>query len=302
MLNFAPAAPNSLIYSRAVGEILLQAVVSGVALGLIYAGLGAGFSLIAATGRVTNLAHGEFVLAGGYILYALCHGLGWRWPPALLVSAVGGALLGAALSPLVRRLPQREVNSLALTLGVAFILQNLLLLGASATYRVMPGGYWQQTVRLGSVALSRVTLVAAGSAAAALVALDLWLHLSWTGSGLRAVSQSRPAAASLGISPSRMEWLAFMGGGAIAASAGGLVLLTGFLAPGEGPAWTLVALAVAILAGRPQAGTLMAAGVALGVAESLATVLGGGGWREVVAGGFVLVWLFARGKTLHSDA
>ncbi len=43
----------------------LQAVVSGIALGLVYAGLGAGVSLVAATGRLINLAHGEFVLVGG---------------------------------------------------------------------------------------------------------------------------------------------------------------------------------------------------------------------------------------------
>lgn len=281
--------------------MLLQAVASGIALGMIYAGLGAGLSLIMATGRLTNLSHGEFVLAGGYILYVLCHGIGWPWPAALALTALGGALLGAALPPLVRRLPRREVDGLALTLGVAFVLQNLLLLGATATYRVMPGGYWLQMVVLGPVVLSRVTLVAAGAAAAALVGLDLWLHVTWTGSGLRAVSQSRPAAASLGISPARMEWVAFLAGGAIAASAGGLVLLTRFLTPGEGPAWTLVALAVAFLAGRPQAAPLAVAGVALGVAESLATVLVGGGWREVVASGSVFVWLVVRRKPLLAD-
>jgi branched-chain amino acid transport system permease protein len=282
--------------------MLLQAVASGLVLGLIYAGIGAGFSLIEATGRLTNLSHGDFVLVGGYILYAVCQGIGWPWPAALTLTAFGGALLGAALPPLVRRLPRREVDGLALTLGVAFVLQNLLLLGASATYRVIPGGYWLETVALGPVVLSRITLAAGGAASAALVALDLWLHVTWTGSGLRAVSQSRPAAASLGISPPRMEWVAFLAGGAIAASAGGLVLLTRFLTPGEGPAWTLVALAVALLAGRPRAGALAAAGIALGVLESLATVLAGGAWREIVASGSVLVWLLARAKPFVADA
>jgi branched-chain amino acid transport system permease protein len=285
-----------------VSTTLLQAVASGIALGLIYAGLGAGFSLIVSTGRLTNLAHGEFVLVGGYILYALCHGVGWPWPVALGLTAVGGALLGAALLPLVRRLREREVDGLALTLGVAFILENLLLLSASATYRVMPGGYWLGTVEVGPVVLSRVTLVAAAAAVAVLVGLGLWLRVTWTGLGLAAVAQARPAAASLGISPARMEWFAFLAAGAIASSAGGLVLLTRFLTPGEGPAWTLVALAVAFLAGRTQAGTLMAAGIALGVLESLATALAGGGWREVVASGSVLLWLLARGKTLTADA
>jgi branched-chain amino acid transport system permease protein len=282
--------------------MLLQAVASGIVLGLIYAGLGAGLSLIAATGRLTNLSHGEFVLVGGYILLGLCHGMGWPWPAALALTALGGALLGAALPPLVRRLPEREVNGLALTLGVAFVLQNLLLLAATATYRVIPGGSWLGLIQLGPVALSRVTLVAAGAAAAALVGLDLWLRVTWTGLGLAAVAQSRPAAASLGISPARMEWVAFAAGGAIAGSAGGLVLLTRFLTPGEGPAWTLVALAVAFLAGRPRASALMAAGIALGVVESLATVLVGGGWREVVASGSVLLWLLVRGRTLLPDA
>jgi branched-chain amino acid transport system permease protein len=282
--------------------MVLQAVASGVALGVVYAGIGAGFSLIMATGRLMNLAHGEFVLIGGYILFVLCHEIGWPWPAALALTILGGALLGAALPPLVRRLPRREVDGLALTLGVAFVLQNLLLLGASATYRVIPGGTWPQTIALGPVTLSRVSLVAAGAAAAALVGLDLWLHVSWTGSGLRAVSQSRPAAAVLGVSPARMEWVAFLAGGAIAAGAGGLVLLTRFLTPGEGPAWTLVALAVVFLGGRPRAGALVAAGVALGVVESLATVLVGGGWREIVASGCVLLWLLLPGRTVLADA
>jgi hypothetical protein len=80
------------------------------------------------------------------------------------------------------------------------------------------------------------------------------------------------------------------------------VLLTRYLTPGEGPAWTLVALAVAFLAGRPRMGALMGAGVALGVVESLATVTLGGGWREVVASGAVLLWLILREKTLSTDA
>ncbi len=282
--------------------MVLQAVASGLVLGLVYAGIGAGFSLIMATGRLMNLAHGEFVLVGGYILFVLCHGIGWPWPAALALTILGGALLGAALPPLVRRLPRREVDGLALTLGVAFVLQNLLLLGASATYRVIPGGTWPQTIALGPVTLSRVTLVAAGAAAAVLVGLDLWLHVSWTGLGLRAVSQSPSAAAGLGISPARMEWVAFLAGGAIAAGAGGLVLLTRFLTPGEGPAWTLVALAVVFLGGRPRAGALLAAGVALGVVESLATVLVGGAWREIVASGCVLLWLLLPGRTVLADA
>jgi len=282
--------------------MVLQAVASGIALGLVYAGIGAGFSLIWSTGRLLNLAHGEFVLAGGYILFVLCQGIGWPWPVALAATVLGGALLGAVLPPLVRRLPWREVDGLAMTLGVAFALQNLLVLGASATYRVLPGGTWSRTIALGPVSLSRVALMGAAAAVAALVGLDLWLRLSWTGSGLRAVSQSRPAAASLGISPARMEWVAFLAGGALATGAGGLVLLTRFLTPGEGPAWTLVALAVVFLSRRPRAGALLAAGVALGVAESLATVIAGGGWREIVASACVLLWLLFPGRTALADA
>jgi branched-subunit amino acid ABC-type transport system permease component len=80
------------------------------------------------------------------------------------------------------------------------------------------------------------------------------------------------------------------------------VLLTRFLTPGEGPAWTLVALAVVFLGGRPRAGALVAAGVALGVVESLATVLAGGGWREIVASSCVLIWLFLPGRAVLADA
>lgn len=285
-----------------MSTVVLQGLASGVALGLIYAGLGAGFSLMMATGRLYNLAHGEFVLVGGYVLFVLSQTLGAPWPAGLAASAAGGALLGAVLPPLVRNLPDREVNGLALTLGLAFVLQNLLLLSASATYRILPGGYWFETLAVGPVGLSRATVAGGLAAAAALLAVDAWLRFTWTGSALRAASQSRPAAASLGISPARMEWLAFLIAGALAASAGGLVLLTRFLTPSEGQAWTLVALAVAFLARRPWAGLLMGAGIALGLIESMATALLGGGWREVMASGFVLCWLLLRREHLLAHA
>ncbi len=285
-----------------MGTVWLQAAASGIALGAIYAGIGAGLSLILATGRLINLSHGQFVLAGGYVLYLFSDGAGWPWPAAIALAILVGALLGGALPPLVRRMPDREVNGLALTLGVAFLLQNLLLLAATATYRMIPGGYWLQSVALGPVVLTRVTLVAAGAAALLLAGLDIWLRFTWTGLGLAAVAQSSPAAASLGISPRRMERVAFLAGGAIASTAGALVLLTRFLSPAEGPAWTLVALAVAFLAGRPRAGVLLAAGVGLGLVESFATVLAGGAWREAVASSAILLWLLLRGKALLADA
>ncbi len=285
-----------------MSEALLQALASGITLGLIYAGLGAAFSLIVATGRLYNLAHGEFVLVGGYVLFALTQTLGWPWLPALALSALAGSGLGAALRPLTRRLPEREIGGLALTLGVAFILQSLLLLSATATYRIIPGGYWFEAIFLGPVSLTRASVVGGLFAAGALVALDLWLRLSWTGAALRAASQSRPAAQSAGIAPGRMETMAFLLGGALAASAGGLILLTRFLTPGEGPALTLIALAVAILARRPRAGTLMLAGIALGVIESTSTVVLGGGWREVVASAFIVVWLLLRRQPVPSYA
>lgn len=285
-----------------MSELLLQALASGLALGLIYAGLGAGFSLMVATGRLYNLAHGEFVLIGGYVLYVLGLVLGWPWAGALAASALGGAVLGLALPPVVRRLPHPEVNGLALTLGLAFALQNLLLLSVSATYRILPGGWWFETFALGPVGVSRATVVGGLAAVATLLAFDLWLRFTWTGSGLRAASQSPAAAASVGISPARMQSVAFMVAGAIAASAGGLVLLTRFLAPSEGPAWTLVALAVALLARRPQAGALIGAGIGLGLIESMATALLGGGWREVMSGAFVLLWLLVRREHLLAHA
>jgi branched-chain amino acid transport system permease protein len=282
--------------------MLLQAVASGIALGLLYAGIGAGFSLMQATARLMNLSHGQFVLLGGYVLYVLGQGTGWPWPLALACAAFGGALLAAVLPVLARRLREPETDGLAMTLGLAYILENLLLLGATASYRVIPGGSWLRTVELGPIVLTRAALVAAGSAAVALLGLDVWLRISWTGLGLAAVAQSRAAAASLGVPPRRMERVAFAIAGATAAASGGLVLLTRFLTPEEGPAWTLVGLAVALLAVRPRAGALMAAGIALGVVESVSTVLLGGGWREVVASGTVLLWLLVRGGIPVADA
>jgi branched-chain amino acid transport system permease protein len=110
-----------------VSTVLLQAVASGIALCLIYAGIGAGFSLIVATGRLTNLSHGQFVLAaffgGGALTQAWLVTVGgmppWR---ARGVSALAGALVALPLTPALRLGPA----SFALaTLAYATLLKGL---------------------------------------------------------------------------------------------------------------------------------------------------------------------------------
>jgi branched-chain amino acid transport system permease protein len=130
---------------------LLQALVSGLLIGALFALAALGLSLVVGVVRIVNLMHGELVLLGAYVAYGLVQATGLN---ALLVAPLAAltvALLGwplerFVLQPVVRH---GEEAPLLTTFALSVIIQNLLVFLLSADTRSIDSGYGGTRLQLG---------------------------------------------------------------------------------------------------------------------------------------------------------
>lgn len=226
-------------------------------------GLALSFGLM----RVINMAHGEFLMLGGYLTYlsSTLVGPGYLWL-AFPMAFVGTALLGMLLeTTIIRRLYGRPLDTLLATWGVSLILQQAArqIFGSTGVPVVAPawlsGAVTVHGGPLESLTFPYVRLFVIGLAA--LVLLCMWLILSRTRFGLHisAVNQNREVAASLGINTRRIDLLVFALGSGVAGVAGvGLALLAP-VNPTIGASYIVNAFLVVVVGG---VGSVLGGGVA----------------------------------------
>jgi len=186
-----------------------QAVAAGLANGAFYAFLALAFAAIFRLTRALNLAHGEWVLLGGYLGYTAGRLSGW--PPLLLAPLAAAALVpvGLAWRALLHRVREPvELNSMALTFGLALLLQNAMLATWSADYRIVATA-GEGGAATGILGLGAPRAVAAGVALVTLVGLQLLLDRTRWGTALRATARDAETAALLGVNTDRVAAVSF---------------------------------------------------------------------------------------------
>lgn len=208
----------------------------------------AGLAIVFGMMRVINLAHGEFVMLGGYTTLA-CYQAGINIFFAMLVIApVVVGLIGLIIERLVVRwLYGRMIDTMLATWGLSLLLVGLvtLVFGSSAVGVPTPiGGYSVGQYQMGGYNLFIIAI-------AVLVMLLLWLVLRYTRVGLvaRGAMQNAEVASSLGYNPRTIYMLTFTAGAAISGLAGGVLApLTGLL-PSSGGAYIAKAFITVITGG-----------------------------------------------------
>jgi branched-chain amino acid transport system permease protein len=228
---------------------MLQVLVNGVALGAAYALVALGFVLVLNATNAVNFAHGDMVMAGGFVAVALAG----VWPvpgivllPVVLAAMVVLGLLFSLLAyfPLKSRPP---VSVFISTIAVGVMFQN----GANAIFGAEPraappllsGGF----VSDGGFVVSRQSLAVIVVAALLIVGQHLLFQRTRLGQRLRATAQDRDMAEAIGIPTNRMIALTFGLGAALAGAAGLLLANSFFVSPSDGTNYIVKAyIAVAI--------------------------------------------------------
>lgn len=276
---------------------MLQATLSGLAVGGLFALIAVGYNLTYVVNRTVNFAHGQWVALGS--LFAFTSLVQWRLP--FLVTFIGAAVALGLLGVALERVGIRPMlgHSLSLgfimsTLAMGIILENLALLhwGSTALHVPPPLGEQRMTF-LGAGIYPQEALIPVVTGLM-IGGLALLYRTTRVGRALRATAENADAAQLMGINTRWMVAFAYGLAGVMAGGAGVLVApLTGALATSGGHLG-LKAFAVAIVGGLDSIlGTLLA-GLFLGVMEQLGALYISPGLRDVVVFSIVVVMLLIR--------
>jgi branched-chain amino acid transport system permease protein len=216
----------------------------------------AGLAIVFGMMRVINLAHGEFVMLGGYATIASSKAGINIYFAMLVISPLVVGLWGLIVERVVvRHLYGRMVDTMLATWGVSLLMVGLVTLIFGNTAVSVPApipGYQLGSFQMGGYNLF---IIAVGT----LTVLGLWLLLRYTRVGLiaRGAMQSADVAASLGYNPKLVYMWTFTAGAALSGLAGGVLApLTGLL-PSSGGAYIAKAFITVITGGAAViAGTL----------------------------------------------
>ena len=275
--------------------IFIQALISGILVGGVYALIGIGLTMIFGVMRIINFAHGDILMVGMYVTYFLFTLLHVDPFMSILITGPLLFLFGAFLQKVVvnRVLGALPQNQILLTIGLGLIMSNTVMLAFTSDYKILTTKYSSSSVKLGGISISSPLVISFLITAVITVALYWFLLKTDTGQAIRATAQDREAARLMGINVTRMSILAFGLGSALAGTAGALISPTYYIFPQVGSIFTLKAFVIVVLGGMGSVIGATLGGVLIGIAESVGGVYFGAGWKEVVVFVlFLLVLLF----------
>jgi branched-chain amino acid transport system permease protein len=254
-------------------DTLLQ----GILLGGLYALFAMGQSLIFGVMRLTNVAHGDFIILAAFGAFSLAVAVGL--PPGtapwvamgLMLPVAFAAGYGLQLVLLNRTLGRDPLPSLVVTFGLAIVIQNLLQEVYSADPRsIETGGLNTASLELGSgLAVGTLPLLIFVIAVAMAVGMQLLFDRTPIGRGFRAVSDDKDAAELMGLDHRHVYALATGLAFLLVAIAGTLHGMKTTMSPADGPALLLYAFEAVIIGGMGSFYGTLAGGVILGVTQAI---------------------------------
>ena len=181
--------------------ILIQLIVSGIAMGFIYALVGIEYTFIWNASGVLNFSHDKMITTGAYIFggtYIL--GLGMDFIPGILLSLITVALLGIVVARVIF-IPLRNMTMIYTIMATVMlgkiIVEAIRLLWGPVPFSVP--GFLIGTVKAGDVVISIANIAIIAAAAFCVLALQLFLYKTKPGKAMRCVAQNRKAAQLMGI-------------------------------------------------------------------------------------------------------
>jgi len=258
---------------------LLQLTLNGIALGLLYALIAVGLSLIFGVMEIINFAHGELLMLGAFAMTFALPVLGLLMRTLLAAAIFATACSSSVIYELLlaRLKPDEFERSILITLGLSIILIHVMQYLFTATPRMVDTQYGFDGVEIGSI---RITWTRALGAAMALVSFGgLYAVLRFTqfGRAMRAIAQNREAALMVGIRPRVVARNAVVLAAGLCGLAGAALAPIQLVTPYMGQFLIFKAFALVIIGGLGNIPGAVVAAIALGLIESWI-----GGFFEIV--------------------
>lgn len=287
-------------------DILLNAIVTGILLGSVYACLALGLAITFGILHIPNIAHPTLVVAGAFFVYSLAQ-FGLDPIAAAIIGLIPFYLLGVALYAFYARVFERRgganvLQSLTLFFGLSLVIEILLSLTFGSELKSINVPYIGSSLRLGLLTIPYRLLIPALLGPVMIAAV--WLYLSRTNSGtaIRAVAHEERALSIAGLNPASVKRHAFGIATATAVVAGAALIMVGPVEPFAGRYQIGRVFAIVVLAGMGSIPGSLVIAIIIGVAEALVSTYLNPSWSPGVAFAILLLGLAGRPQGLFGAA
>ena len=279
---------------------VIQTVLIGIVIGAIYGLVALGFGLIMGVMKFVNIAHGSFIIIGGYIAYwffTLLNIDPYLSIPAvvLVMFAMGLILYRLLFSPLLKypRAEMRLDKSLLITFGVTWILDNTVTVLWTPDTRSIVTSYTGSTIDILGAKLGLTGLAGLILAVLAAVVLHVLLTRTYFGKHVRAATEDSGAASLSGVNVQGTYLISCGIATALAGVAGVVIVSSYSITPSGGLNWLLTAMVVIVLAGEGNITYILPAGLVLGLVQSISTLIVSSAYQQPISLIiFILVLMF----------
>jgi branched-chain amino acid transport system permease protein len=280
-------------------DVLLQQIINGLSLGAMYSLLALGFTMVYGIIELINFAHFNVFMVGSFIALWLLEAMGLIGQSTtlsglpligvLFFAFVFTMLLSGGLGVLIERValrPVRHIKGTApmiTTIGISYILFNLVLLGVGADTKNFPNPLPSIQWPIGGAVLRLREVLVWGVSLALMVGLHFFVRRTRLGKAMQATAQDQEAARMMGVEVDRVVILAFFIGSALAGAAGLIFgLYYNFTSFVIGYSAGLRAFTAAVLGGIGNIAGAMVGGVVIGLIESLGGQYIAVRWTDVI--------------------
>ncbi|MCX5998470.1 MAG: branched-chain amino acid ABC transporter permease [Chloroflexi bacterium] len=288
-------------------EQFVQYLMTGLTAGCIYALVGLGFTIVYAVTGIINFAQGEFVMLGGMISYELAVSAGMPLWPAVLLSVLIAAAVGALLYVLGIR-PARKASLVSLI---------IITIGASILIRGVAGELWgknpvrppafsgEEALQILGARIQPQAIWIIGATFVIMIILHVFFAYTMMGKALKASSVSRLGAGLVGIDTRMMALAGFC----LAAMLGGIAGV--ITAPLTTTSYSMGAMlgvkgfVAAAIGGFKSQLAAVVGGIAIGIIESFVVAANWGpftsNYKDAIALIVLLVILLVRSGRIASE-
>jgi branched-chain amino acid transport system permease protein len=286
-------------------EYWLQQLTIGLSLGMTYALMAIGFTLIFGVLNVVNFAHGEVYTIGAFIGLLVITAFAPPFAIVLFVALAAGAAAGwglerLAFKPFRRFTDEASLKSRAMrestlmsSLALSIVTREALELYFGSQYQTVPLAYLiNDPIRLGPVTITTGDILIFVISVAMLVGLQYLLKRTSVGLSIRAVANNPLGAKYVGIDTDRTITVTFLIGSLMGGVAGILIgLYYGAIFPAMGFEPGVKAFVAMVMGGLTSIPGAVICALILGVSESVATGFFDSVWKDMVAYAFLILTL-----------
>ncbi len=257
---------------------LLSFAMNGLVLGLIFAVVALGFTLILGVMQVINFTHGILFALGAYFAFSMQRYVGF-WL-ALILAPVLVGMVGLLLERLVihRTYGGNPLFGLLLTFGLATALEEVIrMVWGKTGYSVAAPKFAAGSLDLGFMIYSKYRLVLAILAIAIIVLVWLFLEKTPYGAIIKAGASDAEMVMALGKNLPRMRSFVFVIGSILAGVAGVIAAPIWSVRPTMGTAILMPAMIIVVLGGIGSFWGSILAGLIVGLSTSISVMF----WARV---------------------